>query len=701
MTTSIPLQPKVPRKIIMTGALPYANGYIHIGHLVEYLQIDFWNRFQKMRGHQSAYICADDTHGTPIMIRAREEGITPEELIGKSFQEHQKDFSDFQIEFDHYSSTNSEDNKALCEIFYNSMKAKGHTFKKGISQLYCNHDKMFLPDRFVKGTCPKCQAKEQYGDSCDVCGATYSHHELKDTHCSICGNPPVEKDSEHIFFRLNDFKTYLQEWLPTHTTAEIAKKMLEWFKEDLRDWDISRDEPYFGFQIPGEPQKYFYVWVDAPMGYVSATKQWCDKNQQSFDDIWKKDTEAEVYHFIGKDIAYFHTLFWPALLKAADFRTPNQVFVHGHLMVNGEKMSKSKGTFIAARTYLNHLDPMHLRYYYATKLNGSVEDVDLSFEDFTNRVNSDLVGKITNLGSRGAQMLKKKIDGVMSTPDAAGLELIQKAQAQATSIAAHFEARDFSKAITEIRQIADETNKYFDDKAPWKTLEANPIETKEVLTTTLNIFRILAIYLKPILPAYAEKVALLFGEKSYSWNDIQTVLKNHTIQDYEHLATRVDADKIKSMLEESKSLHEKMSAQKKKNQPAVTNNAAAATTTAKTVAKKTENATPGEIEIEDFMKVDLRIAKIISAEAIPEADKILKLQVELEPGVTKQIFAGIKAAYKPEDLVGRLTVVCANLKPRKMKFGMSEGMVLAAGQGGSDLFILSPDSGAQPGQRVK
>ncbi len=667
----------------MTCALPYANGYIHIGHLVEYLQADFWNRFQNMRGHQCVFICADDTHGTPIMVKARELGITPETLIAKSYEEHTKDFKDFQIEFAHFGSTNSKENRELCEEFYQKMATKGHIAKRPIDQLYCEHDGMFLPDRFVKGTCPKCGAKEQYGDSCDVCGATYSPADLKDTHCSLCGTPPVKKASQHIFFKLNDFKNYLQEWLPKHTAPEVSKKMMEWFAEDLRDWDISRDEPYFGFAIPGEDKKYFYVWVDAPMGYVSTTKQWCASSGSSFEDFWKNDKSAEIYHFIGKDITYFHTLFWPALLKAADFRSPNQVFVHGHLMVNGEKMSKSKGTFIAARTYLNHLNPEFLRYYYSTKLGGNVDDIDLNLEDFVSRVNSDLVGKITNLASRGAQMLKKKMDGVMSSPDAQGQKLIALAQNRSEEIAKHYEARDFVKVTQEIRALADEANRYFDEKAPWKTLESDPAATKQVLTTTLNIFRILSIYLKPILPYYTAKVEKLFGEKPYAWSDIQKTLSNSDIADYEHLANRIEADKITAMLEESRALNEKLA-----KKPAAE----------KAPAKTSEKAT--EIEFDDFMKIDLRIATVIEAEEIKEADKLLRLKVDIG-GETRQIIAGIKAAYSPEKLIGRQVLVCANLKPRKMKFGMSEGMVLAAGEGGSDLFVLSPDSGAKAGQRVK
>lgn len=683
------------RKILITTALPYANGYIHLGHLVEYLQADFWARFQNMRGNECLYICADDTHGTPIMVKARELGIKPEDYIAQSYKEHTTDFADFQVKFSNYGSTNSEENKLLCEEFYSHMKAKGHIATKNIQQLYCDHDKMFLPDRFVKGTCPKCGAKDQYGDSCDTCGATYSPSELKESYCSICGNHPTEKPSEHIFFKLNDFKKYLEEWLPKHTAPEVCKKMLEWFNEDLRDWDISRDEPYFGFAIPGtDNKKFFYVWVDAPMGYIASTLQWCKKNGKNLADYWK-NPDTEIYHFIGKDIVYFHTLFWPALLKSADYRSPNSVFVHGHLMVNGEKMSKSKGTFISARTYLNHLKPDYLRYYYATKLNGTVDDIDLNLEDFVSRVNSDLVGKITNLASRGAQMLSKKIDGTLSTPDTQGLELIKMAQQKSESIAAHFEARDFAKATQEIRSLADEANKYFDEKAPWKTLEADVAGTKQVLTTTLNVFRILAIYLKPILPAYAENVEKLLGESNLVWADAQKIITNKKINDYQHLMNRIETDNIKAMVTESQELNAKL----QKAKPVAAKGANTAAPSAKAEDRNAEKS--AEIEFDDFMKVDLRVAQVLEAEEIKEADKLLKLKVDIGNGETRQIIAGIKAAYSAEKLVGRKVLVCVNLKPRKMKFGMSEGMVLAAGNGGSDLYVLAPDSGAQVGQRVK
>lgn len=679
------------RQIVMTCALPYANGPIHLGHMLEHIEADIYARFQKMNGHECVFICADDTHGTPIMIKAREQNITPEQLIAKSHEDHIKDFQDFSIGFDHYGSTNSEENRKLCELFWERMSQKKNVTKKAIEQLYCDHDKMFLPDRFVKGTCPKCSSKDQYGDSCDVCGATYSPQDLKDPGCSICGTKPVKKKSDHIFFKLNDYKAYLQEWLPNHTAPEISKKMSEWFNEDLRDWDISRDEPYFGFAIPGEPGKYFYVWVDAPMGYVSSLDQWAKKNGRRLDEFWSKDSNAEIYHFIGKDIVYFHTLFWPALLQSADFKSPTRVNVHGHVMVNGEKMSKSKGTFISTRVYLNHLDPQYLRYYYATKINGSVDDMDLNFDDFSSRVNSDLVGKIVNLASRGAQMLSKKIDGVMSTPDADGAIILSKIDAQAEQIAKYYDSRDFAKATTLVREMAELTNKYFDDKAPWKTVDSEPEKTKQVLTTTLNAFRKLAIFLKPVLPKMAEQVYQLLNEKtehnSYIWDDHRTLLTNNKISDYIHLAGRVDADKVKAMIEEQKQIYASVAKPK----------------TAAPAAAKAEKASgpASVIEFEDFDKVDLRIGEIIEAEEIKEADKLLRLKVSLGEGVTKQIISGIKQAYKAETLVGRKVLICANLKPRKMKFGMSEGMVIAAGDGGSDLFLLSPDTGAKTGSRAK
>lgn len=695
------------RKIVLTAALPYANGEVHLGHLLEHVQADIWTRSMRMAGHDCHFLCADDTHGTPIMIRAREEGITPEQLIAKAYAEHSADFRDFQVHHALYSSTNSDENKNLCEEFYGKMKSKGHIELRPVNQLYCPHDKMFLPDRFVKGTCPRCGAKDQYGDSCDVCGATYAPSELKNPQCYLCGTTPVLKTSDHHFFRLNDFKSYLEAWLPKHTQDEVANKMREWFDEDLRDWDISRDAPYFGFAIPGAPGKYFYVWVDAPMGYVSTTQQWCAKTGRSFDDYWRSE-KNEVYHLIGKDITYFHTLFWPALLKAADFRTPNKVFVHGFMTVNGEKMSKSKGTMIPIRVALKHLDPATLRYYLASKLNSKMDDFDLNLDDFIQRVNSDLVGKITNLGSRGAQMLKKKLDGVLGEPDTEGQHLLARGRECLLKVERFFEEREYSKAITELRSLADEANRYFDEKAPWKTLETDPAGTKKVLTTTLNVFRLLAIGLTPVMPVYSEKVALLLkenrpglapGESSYRWADVQKTLTNQPIAEYEHLATRLEAEKIQAMIDDTKKINEEIARMRAqaKTAPAST---AGATATPPTAADRNASST-GEIEIDDFLKVDLRVGRIVEAEEIKEADKLLRLKVDIGTETPRQIIAGIKSAYKPETLVGRHVLVVANLKPRKMKFGMSEGMVLAAGNGGSDLYLLSPDSGAQAGSRVK
>lgn len=686
-----------PRKILVTAALPYANGSIHVGHLVEYIQADIWSRFQRLRGHECHLVCADDTHGTAIMVESRKRGITPEDLIAGVWEEHTRDFKGFDIEFAHYSSTNSKENRELCEYFFARMKEKGHITTKSIEQLFCEHDKMFLPDRFVKGTCPTCKSADQYGDSCDVCGATYQPSQMIAPYCSICRTPPVLKDSEQLLFKVNDFRDLLQSWLPDHTSKEVAKKMAEWFNEPLRDWDISRNAPYFGFEIPGHPGKYFYVWVDAPMGYVATTKQLCDMKGLNFDDFWRSE-DSEVYHFIGKDIVYFHTLFWPALLKTAEFRTPTQVFVHGHLTVQGQKMSKSKGTQVQAKTYLKHLEPGYLRYYYASKLGPGADDLDLSFDDFVGRVNSDLIGKITNLGSRGAQMLGKKFGGKLVDPGAEGLAKIKAAQAAVDSIAAHFEAREFAKATSEIRAIADEANRFFDEKAPWKTQDTDPAATQAVLTTTINLFRILTICLKPILPSYAAKVEKLFNApKPFVWNDLSTLVTTGEIAPFEHLMQRIDLEKIEAIKTESMP----------KEPVAAPVAGTPAPAKAKEGSKKVSTpavdpmAPKPEIEIDTFSAVDLRVAQIVSAEAVPEADKLLRLKVSLGPMGERQIFAGIKSAYDPATLVGRLTVVVANLKPRKMKFGMSEGMVLAAGPGAPDLFILSPDAGAKPGDPVK
>lgn len=552
-----------PRTILVTTALPYANGPIHIGHMVESIQADIWVRFQKLIGNDCTFLCADDTHGTPILIRARNEKRTPEELIASIYDLHVNTFKTYGIGFDHYSSTNTDTNRMLCEEFYISMRDKKHCHVKQIKQTYCDHDKMFLPDRFVKGTCPNCKAEDQYGDSCDVCSATYSPTDLKDPKCSLCNNPPTLRDSDHVFFKLNDFKTLLNDWVPKHTSSEISRKLNEWLKDDLRDWDISRDEPYFGFKIPGYNDKYFYVWVDAPIGYISTSKDYFKDNPQKYEALWKNDS-SELYHFIGKDIVYFHCLFWPAMLTAANYRTPTNVFVHGFLTVNGEKMSKSKGTFIEADLFAQHADPVFLRYYYACKLSSALDDIDLSLEDFVQRVNSDLVGKYVNLGSRSAQLLHKYTGGKLAeiqSPE--NLQRLLDILVASQEIQKHYEARDYAKAVQQIRANVDTINQYFDQCAPWKVLKDNPtsLEALESLSVALNAFRIFTIYLSPIIPTISEKVAELFGESSYTWPAIPTSptvewLKSSyyyksstTLQPFQHLIQRLDIKAVNAVVQ--------------------------------------------------------------------------------------------------------------------------------------------------------
>ena len=662
------------RRLIVTSALPYANGAIHIGHLVEYLQTDFWVRFQKMRGHTCVYVCADDTHGTPVMIRARQEGITPEALIARSHEEHARDFREFEVAFDNYYTTHSPENRAFCEAIHARMAASSSLTSRRLPQLYCEHDAMFLPDRFVKGTCPKCQAADQYGDSCDRCGATYATSDLADAHCAICGRAPVLRESEHLFFELEPYRDYLREWLPQHTARDVSNKLMEWFGEPLRGWDISRDAPYFGFEIPGHTGKFFYVWVDAPIGYMASLKNWCDRRGEAFDNWWN-DPGTEIYHFIGKDIVRFHCLFWPAMLRCGGFKGPDQVFVHGFLTVNGEKMSKSKGTFISARTYLDHLPPLYLRFYYACKLNGTTDDIDLNLDDFAGRVNSDLVGKITNLASRGAQMLHKNLEGRAGTMDDEGRALYAAACARSETIAGHYERRDFSQVMVAVRELAEAANRYFDAQAPWTLVKQDPEAARRVLTSLLNSFRVLAIYLKPILPGYTAQVEQLFGEKPYTWADTATPFENRTLNPYTYLATRVDPKQVQAMVEASR--------------PA----APAAATTAVSVKP--------EIDIDTFGKMDLRVARVVAAELVEGAEKLLRLQLDIGETRPRQVFAGIRKAYDPATLVGRQIVMVANLAPRKMRFGVSEGMVLAAGNPDGGLFVVSPDAGALPGTTVK
>ena len=553
------------RRIVVTSALPYANGDIHLGHLVEYLQTDFWVRFQKMRGNECVYVCADDTHGTPIMIRARSEGITPEELIARSHATHLKDFTDFEVAFDNYYSTNSPENKELSERIYAAMESSGGIVAKSGPQLYCEKCSMFLPDRFVKGTCPRCGAPNQYGDSCDHCGQTYAAEELGSPVCTTCGGTPTVRDSEHLYFELEPQHEWLAKWIPEHTTSDVSNKLMEWFSEPLRGWCISRDAPYFGFEIPGHPGKFFYVWVDAPIGYIASLANWCEKNGRNLADYWPgaaaggaSDAAAaapELYHFIGKDIIRFHCLFWPGMLHVAGLKTPDKVFVHGFLTVNGEKMSKSKGTFVNSRTYLDHLPAQALRYYYASKLGGTTDDMDLNLDEFVQRVNSELVGKITNLASRSGQMLHKRLEGRLGEMDAEGRALVDSMRERADAVAAHYEARKFSHAISEITKMADSVNEYFDRKEPWKTVKAEggAEPTRATLTTTLNAFRLLAIYLKPVLPSYAAKAAAFLGDEGeWTWDSLGASIENRAVNQYEYLASRIDPKSVEAMVEAAK-----------------------------------------------------------------------------------------------------------------------------------------------------
>lgn len=680
------------RKILVTSALPYANGSIHLGHLVEYIQTDIWVRFQKMQGHTVHYVCADDTHGTPIMLRAEKEGITPEALIDKVHTEHYADFSGFLVDFDNYYSTNSEENRELASGIYKALKANGKIATKTIEQYFDPVKNMFLPDRFIKGECPKCHAKDQYGDNCEVCGATYNPTDLINPFSAVSGATPVRKETEHYFFKLSECSGFLREWTRSGTLqAEAANKMSEWVGEvgenKLSDWDISRDAPYFGFEIPDAPGKYFYVWLDAPIGYMASFKNLCSKSGLDFDEYWNKDSKTELYHFIGKDILYFHALFWPATLEYSGHRKPTGVFAHGFLTVNGEKMSKSRGTFITARSYLDHIkNPEYLRYYYAAKLNGTMEDIDLNLEDFVARVNSDLVGKYINIASRTAGFINKKFDGKL-TPSADN-SVIAEMQAAAQILADAYAVRDFGKALREIMRLSDLANGYVAEKAPWvmAKVEGQEAELQRVCSDALEMFRLLTLYLKPVLPKLAGEIEQFLNVTALGWLDVKASLPaGHQINAYEHLITRIDPKQIDAMTE----------ANKESLQPNIPVPAVAAAKP-ETVADESTY-----ISIDDFTKVDLRIAKIVNAEHVEGAEKLLKLTLDIGEDKPRQVFAGIKSAYDPETLKGRLTVMVANLAPRKMKFGMSEGMVLAASDERGGPFILSPDVGAQPGMRVK
>lgn len=684
------------RRILVTSALPYANGSIHLGHLLEHIQTDIWVRFQRLRGHECYSVCADDAHGTPVMLKAQELGITPEQMVEQTRTEHEKDLNDFLISYDNYYVTHSPENKAACELVYNKLNENGYISKRTISQLYDPEKEMFLPDRFVKGTCPKCGAEDQNGDNCDVCGATYSPTEVKNPRSVVSGATPILKDSEHFFFDLPQFEGMLKEWIRSGAIKnEMANKLEEWFEQGLQQWDISRDAPYFGFEIPNAPGKFFYVWVDAPVGYMASFKNYADKHGINDEEFWQKGNNTELYHFIGKDITYFHCLFWPAMLEGAGFRKPTGVNIHGFVTVNGAKMSKTRGTFIKASTYLEHLNPEYLRYYFASKLNDNVTDIDLNFEDFVQKVNADLVGKVVNIASRCAGFITKKFDGKLSE-SIENPSLLKEFQDAEQSIADAIENRHYHKAIRDIMTLADKANVYIDAQAPWVTIkdESKQVFTHDVCSLGIHLFRILMVYLTPVVPKLSES-AQAFLNDQFTWESIQEVKTGHSINKFKAMLQRVDNDKVSAMVDASKE-HLKATAEKKIAAPQVSS-------TAKAVAEETKSSIEpisDTISFEDFAKIDLRIAKIVHAEAVEKADKLLRLECDIGDE-TRQVFAGIKSAYKAEDLIGKHTVVVANLAPRKMRFGMSEGMVLAAGPGGQDLYILEPHSGASPGMRVK
>ena len=667
------------RKILVTSALPYANGHIHIGHLVEYIMTDIWVRFQKLRGQQCIYLCADDTHGTAIMIRARQEGRSEVELISDMQTAHIRDFSGFQIEFDNYGSTNSPDNRELCARFWAALREKDLIVERDVTQLFDPRAAVFLADRFVKGTCPKCGATDQYGDSCERCGAAYSAIDLVDPYSTLSGAKPEIRSARHYFVEIEQLHQFLTEWTEgdQHLQPEVANYLKGHFlAEPLRDWDVSRPGPYFGFEIPDAPGNYWYVWFDAPIGYLASTAEWCRAHGSDLDHWWRSDA-VEIHHFIGKDITYFHTLFWPAMLKSAGYTLPKRVQVHGFLTVNGEKMSKSKGTFVLASTYLEHLDPAYLRYFYASKLTPKVDDIDLNLEEFTTKVNSDLIGKLVNLASRTARF----VDRLSARyPEDEGL--FEHGVKLGDDIAAAYEACDFARAMRLCMSLADRANEYIDRKEPWK-LKKDPARQgalRDVCTVALNLYRQLVIYLAPVLPKLARESAELLNADLTEWQLAGTPLLDSPLGKFKPLLQRVDAQPVARVVEASVEA------------PAPTAQAEEDAATLEPLA--------AECSIDDFSKVDLRVARVLSAEAVPEAKKLLKLTVSLGGNEQRTVFAGIKSAYAPESLVGRLVIIVANLAPRTMKFGVSEGMVIAAGPGGQEVFLLSPDAGAKPGQRV-
>ncbi len=673
------------RRILVTSALPYANGSIHIGHLVEYIQTDIWVRFQKMRGHDCRYMCADDTHGTPVMLSARDQGITPEELIGQMHEEHSADFLDFNVAFDNYYSTNSEENREFAERIYGALKEKGHILQRNIEQLYCDHDKMFLPDRMVRGTCPICGAPDQYGDSCEICGAAYNPTEIKGAACALCGGGPVLRTSDHYFFRLGDFTDFLKEWIsdPEHVQPQIRNKLEEWFTEGLRDWGISRDAPYFGFRIPDTEDKYFYVWLDAPVGYIASTKNWADRNGRTWEEFWM-DEDAEIVHFIGKDIVYFHCLFWPAMLAGADFRPPDRVFVHGFLTVDGKKMSKSRGTYIKARTYLDHLPPEFLRYYYASKLSDRVDDIDLNLDDFVSRVNADLVNRLANLGSRTVNFLARKIDGRLGRIDPGAEPLLKAMEDGARRVAEFYEGRRYSRMSREVMRLADEANLYLTQAAPWKVVKDDPERAKEICTAGVNMFYRLVTMLQPVLPDLASQVGRILGTEVTSWDQIAVRLEDRELGEFGNLVERISQDAVDAMVNDARAEFEEAGA------PDI-----------EVEAREGAEDLAATINYDDFMKLDIRVGVVVKAEEVEGASKLLRLQIDLGELGRRQIFAGIKKSHASEDLLGRKVLVAANLAARKMRFGLSEGMVLAAGPGGKDIHLVEADDGAKAGDRVR
>ncbi|HEX6998898.1 MAG TPA: methionine--tRNA ligase [Gammaproteobacteria bacterium] len=666
------------RTILVTSALPYANNSLHIGHLVEYVQTDVWVRFQRLRGHDCLYCCASDAHGTPTMLRAEQEGVTPEALLERVAREHERDFATFRISVDNYINTHAPENRELTTELYTRLRDAGYISRAKIKQAYDERKAMFLPDRYVRGTCPVCGTPDQYGDSCENCSSTYSPLDLKDPVSVVSGTRPTVRESEHLFLRMGAFQKQLEDWVPAHVDESQARKLEDWFEAGLQDWDISRDAPYFGFEIPGEPGKYFYVWFDALIGYMSSTLSLCRRDGRDFDEYWGPDSTAELYHFIGKDIVYFHSLFWPAMLMGARYRTPSGIFVHGFLTVDGQKMSKRRGTFITAGTFAKHVDPDYLRYYFASKLGSGTEDIDLSFADFVAKVNADLVGKLVNIASRCAGFVHRLAGGRLA--DALHDEApFREAAAAAEEIAAAYEQRNYARAIRRVMALADRANQYIDEHKPW-IMAKNPERHAEVVavcTLGLNLFRTLMVYLKPVLPAVTERAERFLGAGPLAWQDAERPLLGRPINRYENLLERLEQRAVDAIVAESREAHD-------------------ANARAQVTAKP---AAPATIDLAQFQKVDLRVARVLQASYVEGADKLLKL--ELDVGTEKRtVFAGIRKAYEPDRLVGRLVVLVANLEPRKMRFGVSEGMILAASDGDGAPFLLAPDAGAEPGMKV-